>query len=124
MANPNINAATDIKGNNSLVNLTSTNTTLLVSNAANSGKVFLIDSIYVANVDGTNACDITIEIYPEDDNTGTATLLSSTISVPADATLIIVEKTANVTLKEDRSIYAKASAANDLHVTTSWKEIS
>ena len=124
MANPKISATSNIYANNSLVNLTDTSATQLVSNAASSGKVFLVDSIYVSNVDGSNACDITIEIFPNDDNTGTATKLVSTVSVPADAVLVPLLKDGTIALLEDRSIYATASAGNDLHVVTSWKEIS
>lgn len=123
MANPNIVGTATIKANNSLVRLTDTNATQLVSNAASSGKVFLVDSIYVANVDGTNACDITIDIFEAATNTGTATKLVSTVAVPADAVLVPLLKDGTVTLLEDRSIYATASAGNDLHVVTSWKEI-
>ena len=123
MANPNIVGTATIKANNSLVRLTDTNATQLVSNAASSNKVFLVDSIYVANVDGTNACDITIDIFEAATNTGTATKLVSTVAVPADAVLVPLLKDGTVTLLEDRSIYATASAGNDLHVITSWKEI-
>ena len=123
MANPKISSTSNIYANNSLTRLTSTSPAQLVSNAASSGKVYLVDSIYVANVDGTNACDITIDIFPFADGTGTATKLVSTVSVPADAVLVPLLKDGTVTLLEDRSIYATASAANDLHVITSWKEI-
>ena len=123
MSNPKISATSNIYANNSLTRLTDTNATQLVSNAASSGKVFLVDSIYVANVDGTNACDITIDIFAAATNTGTATKLVSTVSVPADAVLVPLLKDGTVTLLEDRSIYATASAANDLHVICSWKEI-
>lgn len=123
MANPSISSTSTIKANNSLVRLTDTSATQLVSNGASSNKVFLVDSIYVANVDGTNACDITIDIFEAATNTGTATKLVSTVSVPADAVLVPLLKDGTVTLLEDRSIYATASAGNDLHVITSWKEI-
>lgn len=124
MANPKISSTSTIYANNSLVRLTDTSATQLVSNAASSNKVFLVDSIYVANVDGTNSCDITIDIFAAATNTGTATKLVSTVSVPADAVLVPLLKDGTVALLEDRSIYATASAANDLHVITSWKEIS
>lgn len=124
MANPKISSTSTIYANNSLVRLTDTSATQLVSNAASSNKVFLVDSIYVANVDGVNACDITIDVFAAATNTGTATKLVSTVSVPADAVLVPLLKDGTVTLLENRSIYATASAGNDLHVITSWKEIS
>lgn len=124
MANPNIANVAAIYGNNASVSLTTTNATLIVENAASSGKVYKINMITVANVDGTNACDITVSKYSEDNIGGTAYPIVSTISVPADATLIVLDKTTALYLKEDESIGATASAANDLVVTCSWEEIN
>lgn len=124
MANPNIVNVTAIYGNNSSVSLTTTSATSLVSNAASSGKVYKINTIMVANVDGTNAADITINKYSQDDLGGTAYAIASTISVPADATLIVIDKTTAIYLKEDESIGATAGTASDLVVTASWEEIN
>ena len=127
MANPNILNVTTILGNTSTTLISSTAdpfATALVDNAASSGKVYKINSIVAANVDGSSACDITIKIFSEDALGGTGTAIASTISVPADATLIITDKTTAFYLLEDRSIGATASAANDIVVTISWEEIS
>jgi hypothetical protein len=127
MANPNIVAVAAIYGNTSTNLISSTNdpfATALVNNAASSGKVFKINSIVVANVDGTSAADITIKIFSQDDLGGTGTAIASTISVPADASLIVTDKTTTFYLLEDKSIGATASAANDLVVTVSWEEIN
>jgi len=127
MANPNIVNVTTIYGNTSSTLISSTAnpfTTALVNNAAASGKVYKINSIVVANVDGSSAADITIQIFSQDDLGGTGTAIASTISVPADATLIVTDKSTSFYLLEDRSIGATASAANDLVVTCSWEEIN
>ena len=124
MANPNIVNVTTILGNNSSVSLTSTSATSIVSNAASSNKVFKINMIMVANVDGTNAADITINKYSAAALGGTAFPIASTISVPADATLIILDKTTALYLLENESIGAIAGVANDLVVTCSWEEIN
>ena len=127
MANPNIVNVTTILGNTSTNLISSTAdpfATALVNNAASSGKVYKINSIVAANVDGTNAADITIKIFSQDDLGGTGTAIASTISVPADATLIITDKTTTFYLLEDKSIGATASVANDIVVTVSWEEIS
>jgi hypothetical protein len=127
VANPNIVSVTNILGNTS-TNLISTTSdpfaTALASNAASSGKVFKINSIVAANVDGSSACDITIKIFSAAALGGTGTAIASTISVPADATLIITDKTTSFYLLEDKSIGATASAANDVVVTVSWEEIT
>ena len=127
MANPNIVNVTTIYGNTSTYLISSTAdpfATALVNNPASSGKVFKINSIVVANVDGTSAADITIKIFSQDDLGGTGTALASTISVPADSSLVVTDKTTAFYLLEDKSIGATASAANDLVVTCSWEEIN
>lgn len=124
MANPNIVNVAAIYGNSAQVSLTTTSATQLVSNAASSGKVFKINSITVANVDGTNAADITINIYSAAALGGTAFPIVSTISVPADATLIVTDKTTTFYLLENQSIGATAGTASDLVVNASWEEIN
>lgn len=124
MAAPNIVNVATITGKTSVVDLTSTSATSVVSNAASSGKVFKINSLIVSNVDGTNTADITISLYSAAAIGGTATQIVSTVSVPADASLIVIDKTTSIYLEEDKSIGATASAANDLKVVCSYEEIS
>jgi hypothetical protein len=124
MANPNIVNVTSILGENSSTSLTSTSATSIVSNAASSGKVLKINTLIVSNVDGTNACDITINKYSAAALGGSAFAIASTVSVPADASLIVIDKTTSIYLKENESIGAIAGTANDLVVTCSWEDIS
>ena len=127
MANPNIVNVTTIYGNTSTNLISSTAdpfATALINNAASSGKVNKVNSIVVANVDGASNADITIKIFSQDDLGGTGTAIASTITVPADASLIVTDKTTSFYLLEDKSIGATASAANDLVVTCSLEEIS
>ena len=124
MSNPNIVNVTSILGDNSSTSLTSTSATSIVSNAASSGKVLKINTLIVSNVDGTNACDITINKYSAAALGGSAFAIASTVSVPADASLIVIDKTTAIYLKENESIGATAGTANDLIVTCSWEDIS
>jgi hypothetical protein len=124
MANPNIVNVATIYGNTSSTALSTTSATSIVNNAAASGTVLKINSIVVANVDGTSAADITINVYSQDDLGGTAYALASTIAVPADASLIVVDKSTSFYLLEDQSIGAVAGTAGDLVVTASWEQIS
>lgn len=124
MANPNIVNVNSILGENSSVSLTTTNATSIVSNAAASNKVLKINTLIVSNVDGVNAADITINKYSAAALGGTAFAIASTVSVPADASLIVVDKTTAIYLKENESIGAIAGTANDLVVTCSWEDIS
>jgi hypothetical protein len=124
MANPNIVNVAAIYGNTSTTLLTSTSATSIVSNAASSGKVYKINSLIAANVDGTSAVDITVNLYSAAALGGTATAIASTISVPADATLIVTDKTTSFYLLEDKSIGAIAGVANDIVITCSWEELN
>ena len=124
MAAPNIVNVSTITGKSFYLALSTTSATELVSNAASSGKVFKINMIQVANVDGTNACDVTVNYHTQDDIGGTAYSLVSTVSVPADASLVVLDKNTAMYLEEDRSISVTAGTANDLEVLVSYEEIS
>jgi hypothetical protein len=124
MTAPNIVNVTTITGKSAVVDLTGTSATLVVENPASSGKVFKINSLVVSNVDGTNAADITVSFFSEDNIGGTATEIVSTVSVPADASLVVIDKNTSIYLEEDRSLGATAGAANDLKVIVSYEEIS
>ena len=124
MANPNIVNVATINGNTSTVALSSTSATSVASNAASSGKIYKVNSIVVANSNGTTAANITINTYSAAALGGTAYPIASTISVPANSSLVVVDKTTSFYLLEDKSIGATAGTANYLTVTTSWDEIS
>ena len=124
MAAPNLVNVATITAKSAVVNLTTTSATLVVENPAASNKVFKINSLVVANVDGTNAADITISYYSEDNIGGTATQIVSTVSVPADASLVVIDKNTSIYLEEDRSIGATAGSASDLKVIVSYEELS
>jgi len=117
MANPNIVAVTSIIGTTETFALT-TSLTTLVTCAAN--HVYKINSIIVTNIDGTNAADVTVNY-----NDGTNTrAIGSTISVPADAALNLVDKNSGFYLMENDIISGLASANSDLVCLISYEDIS
>jgi hypothetical protein len=124
MTAPNLVNIGTITAKAAVVDLTTTNATLVVENPAASNKVFKINSLIVSNVDGTNAADITVSFYSEDNIGGTATEIVSTVSVPADASLVVIDKNTSIYLEEDRSIGATAGSASDLKVIVSYEELS
>lgn len=124
MAAPNLVSPTTINGKSVTVDLSTTSATSILSNAASSGKVLKINSLYVANVDGTSAAEITINYYSAAALGGTATQICSTVAVPADATLVVVDKDAYIYLEENTSLGATAGTANDLKVVCSYEDIS
>ena len=98
--------------------------TVVVNNAAASGKAIQIVSLYAANVDGASAVDVTVKMHDQDDGAGNGTAIASTVSVPADATVIIVDKNSQLWLEEDRSIVVTPSASNVLEIVCSYLELS
>jgi hypothetical protein len=119
MAAPNLKSPTSITGKTARYAVTTTLAAAL-SNAAASGKVLKINSIFCANVDGTNAADISVSIY---DGTNDR-YLAKTIAVPADATQILSSKETYFYLEEGDSIRALASAASDLELVIGYEEIA
>ena len=124
MTAPNVVNVSTITGKTATIALSSTSQTTLVSNAASSGKVFKINMIQVANVDGANACDVTVDMHSAAAGGGTAYSLVSTVSVAGDSSLIALDKNTAIYLEEDRSITVTAGTANDLEVIVSYEEIS
>ena len=124
MAAPNLLNPSSIVGKTVVVDLTCTSATQILSNASGSNTVLKVNSIYVSNVDGTASADITVTLYSAAGLGGTGTQICSTVLVPADATLVVIDKDSFIYLEEDRSIGATASAANDLKVVCSYEEIS
>ena len=97
----------------------------IVSNAASSNKVFKINTILVSNVDGTNNADVTIYVNDAAGGSGsTNRAIASTIVVPADASLVVIDGNSKLYLEENTSITALASAAGDLEIIVSYEEIS
>lgn len=124
MAAPNIVAVTTIYGKTTYLTPANTTANVLLANSAASGKVLKINQIIAANVDGTNAVDVTVAINSAAAGSGTSYPIASTISVPADATLIVVDKTTAIYLEEDKSIVVTSGTASKITYSISYEEIS
>ena len=125
MSNPNIVNVTSILGETVFGVLTSTLSTVLLSNPASSGKVLKINTVLIANVNGTVATDTTIDISPTAGGTSTnAVSIASTISVPADATLTVLDKNTSIYLLEDKSIIGNCTTAGNCEFIISYEVIS
>ena len=129
MANPNIVNVTSIVGGNLGFNLSNTLTATLATVAAD--KIVKINRITVANVDGTNAADV--DLFVDGLTTAGATgisatgadatvYLAKTVSVPADATLVLVDTP--IYLMEGDILKGGASAAGDLDLFVSYEVIN
>jgi hypothetical protein len=131
MANPNLLAATTASGTTTYYTPGGTSAVVLVPNAASSGQVFKINQIVAANVNGSAAVDTTVSIYTNGavaqgsaPSGGTAYPIASTVSVPPDASLIVVDKTSSIYLMEGSSIIVTSGTASGITYTISYEVIS
>ena len=131
MANPNLFAATTASGTTTYLTPSATTAVVLVPNAASSGQVFKINQIVAANVNGSAAVDTTVAIYTNGavaqgsaPSGGTAYPIASTVSVPPDASLIVVDKTSSIYLMEGSSIIVTSGTASGITYTISYEVIS
>ena len=128
MANPNIVNVTSILGGNAGWNLSATPTDTLMT--VDSGVIVKLNSIIVSNVDGTNAADVSVFIDGLGSGaTGVTTTgadatvyIAKTISVPADATLVLLDTP--IYMMEGDILKGGASAASDLDLLVSYEVIS
>jgi hypothetical protein len=119
MANPNIVNVTSILGKTAVLNVTTTPTDI-VSNSSGSNVVVKINNLIVSNIDGTSAADVTASIF----RGSVEYKVAHTISVPADSTLIVLDKGTSVYLEEGDSLRLTASANSDLQAVSSYEVIS
>lgn len=123
MAAPNLAAPTTITGKTVYLTLANTTETDLLVNAASSNRALRVTMITLANIDGTNNVDATVRIYTAASG-GTGFALASTITIPADATVVLLGRDSSVWLEEDRRLTVAASAGGDLAVVCSYEEVS
>ena len=116
MATPNIVNVATIDAKNATGSVTTSRASAVDVSA---DKVAKINTILIANVDGTNAANITIEVSI--DNGSNYVKLANTISVPADATLSFLENP--IYLDETDILAVTASANSDLTYFVSYEEL-
>jgi len=131
MANPNLLAASTASGTTTYYTPGGTTAVVLLANAASSGQVYKINQIVCANVNGSSAVNATVSIYTNGavaqgsaPSSGTAYPIISTISVPASASLIAVDKTTAIYLMEGTSITVTSGTASGITYTISYEVIS
>ena len=87
----------------------------------------VVHSIYIANIDGTNAATVNIEVSTDGAGSGSFFHVAKTVQVPADSSLIL-DKPVNLFNTNNASagdlMRATASAASRLEAFISILEIS
>lgn len=123
MTAPNLIGATTIQGKTSGTSLTTTSATLVLDNAASSGKCLKVNTLNVSNY-GSTAATITIGYYNAANIGGTQFEIIGGATVPPYSTLNVIDKSSQYYLEENTSLGATAGLANTLTVTCSYEDIS
>ena len=129
MANPNIVNVVTIQGGNGAWALTNTITTTLLTVAAD--VIVKINSLIVTNIHGTNAATVSVEINGIGGGATGVTLaanlttqvrIASTMNVPADDSLVLIDKP--IYLMEGDVLRGGASASSVLELFASYEVIN
>lgn len=134
MAAPNIVNVATITGSTAYQSLTNTNDNALISNAASSNKVLKVNNIFVSNINGVAAATVTLSYRSAANavtdgtlttaSSGTAYRIAYQISVPANTTLMLLDKAGSIYLPENSSLSIQAGTASYLEVVASYDQIS
>ena len=128
MANPNIVNVSSIVGGNAGWALPNTITTTLLTVTAD--VIVKINSLIVTNIHGTNAATVSIDINGIGSGAAGVTVngplatcsLASTMNVPADDSLVLIDKP--IYLMEADVLRGGASAASTLELFASYEVIN
>lgn len=118
MSAPNIISLTTITGKTAVVALTGS-VQDIVSNAAASGKLFQVKSLYATNKTAA-AATVTARVV----RSATDYHLTYLLNVPPGATLVIVSRDAPINLEEGDKIAALADASSHIDMVASYEELS
>lgn len=131
MTTVNIANATSIIGTTTFYTPTGTSAVVLLPNSATSAAVYKINQIVAANVNGSSAVNTTVSIYSNGavaqgsaPSGGTAYPIASTVSVPPNASLVVVDKTSAIYLMEGQSITVTSGTASGITYSISYEIIS
>jgi len=128
MANPNIVSVVTIKGESVGFNMAANVTTTLLTVSAD--VVLKVNRISCANVDGTNAANLDLLVTKANFTSAGVTnfdtagsfYLAKTISVPADATLVVLDTP--IYLMEGDILKGGTAATGDLDLIVSYEVIN
>ena len=120
MANPNIVNVTSIYGKVDGHALTTDaisdpNSAVITCGA---DQLYKINSIIIANIDGSNAVDIDVAVNLASD---ARFYLAKVVTVPAKSTLVVLGKDSPIYLEEGDELEARASVASDAELIVSYE---
>jgi len=132
MANPNIVNVTQIYGQTNYLTPANTSTLVLIANTSGSGNVFKVNQVVAANTSNV-AANATVMLYTSGavtsgnlvvTSSSNAFAVASNISVPAYASLIVVDKTTATYLLEDKAFVVQSGTNSAITFSVSYEQLS
>jgi len=123
MANPNIVSVTSIYGSTSYLVPTTTSATTWTALTPATGTVNKIESMIACNVTGT-AATVTVSINSATGGGGTAYRLTYQTSVPANSSLMVIDKSTMIYVGEAQSIVVTSGTTNAIEMVAAFEAIS
>ena len=123
MANPNIATATSIYGNSTYLIPSGTSATTWTALTPAVGTVNKVNYIMAANVTGT-AATITVSINSATAGAGTAYRLAYQITVPANTTLVISDRSTAIYVGESQSIVVTSGTSSAIEMTAAYEALT
>jgi hypothetical protein len=123
MANPNIIGASTIYGNTTYLIPANTSANTWTALTPSVGTVNKIGSILASNVTST-ATNVTVSVNSAVSGGGTAYRIAYQISVPANASLIVTDKTTAFYVGESQSVVVTVGTASALELIASYEAIT
>jgi hypothetical protein len=84
-------------------------------------ELYKINSIIVANIDGTNSVNIDVAVNLASDARFN---IAKTVALPADSTLVVIGKDSPIYLEEGDQLEARADNGGDAHLVVSYEILS
>ena len=126
MAAPNIVNVATITGITTWkagIALETANVSVIVTNAAASGKVLKVNSLVATAIGQTTG--VTTKIFEQAAGIGNSVSIGTTMSVPTYSSLAVISKDMSIYLQEDQSIGVfKQASLGDIDVVCSYEDIS
>jgi len=123
MANPNIVSVTSIYGSTSYLVPTGTSATTWTALTPSANTVNKIESMVACNVTG-NAANVTVSVNSATGGGGTAYRLTYQTSVPANSSLLVVDKSTMIYVGESQSVVVTSGTANAIEMVAALEAIS
>ena len=123
MANPNIVNVTSIFGSTTYLTPSNTSPTVWTALTPAVNTVNKVNNIVASNVTGAPVA-VTVSINSATGGGGTAFDIAFQISVPANASLIIIDKTTAIYVGETQSIVVTVGVGNAIELTSSFEAIT